>query len=904
MEEAPAGPIAAAVAAANNAVVAANDFFNNPLQAIQPNVFQNVIPGVKEAIVYLLERKLRRNFFGRITLKTDIETFLEDLKKSNSLIAGGFVLAAVELIPHLNSMKEIDAQTNLSLLEKANAKDAYLGEIDQIVRRVNDADIYMPIDAFLFAFGRMFDTDVVGYFAHKDAVYKRYRSSIYCQSFLRRNGIKAVHRYTYPNERPGLRDDFHNGFHFDVMTIRNKHSPLKVVNNFDLTFCQVWFDGVDCYATYPDHVNKKQGWVQKAYLPLLFRGNHFIKDRIKKYKSRGYKILQNPELTPELAKSILEQSTQSILDYPPELCDSVTAPVKRYDDPTFLRRWVIRMLLDDLGTYTYDEHKPERYFVPLIERYKFEMYYTRHDVPDIFGLKRSIHTWGGEEFNGINPDDGYDTEDYDEDLDLSKLKNFATTLFDGDDFAEGINSDTADANQKTLVFYRFTNSVLQYLYKEVPNRAEYLTQTFGETLTDVEQEVFDVAPKLKEASKKYLTALRDICLRKATEDLYFASEGEQVFDIHKHSLDKAISAETLEGYLNQYIVQPDHESVPCYQYVAGDPSSCQEKITFATIRYIVSPEFYKKYSKPAPIKTGLNQSIAGLNITLENTKSPDPVGFGDIYHYTMCPFCLQVENRDEGCAYMTHDNPKRLPEEDTPYCQSSFLVDAIRNKYVNAGRQIFADRGLNDLPLHLEFCIECGRPSLNHEHFSLTDPPTLIPSHNPGKCDGGGRAELFARILAVREVYRDGGFTIPISERLAAALAADAAPKNPDLMARGTVISDMPPTERIWGNADIPATKNYNDPAYRGADEDNNNNAGSNAGSENSFNAAAYGFGANNNEEERKHGDDDEEQESKGDEGPAALPSAGGKRKGAKGYRLTRKLGKQQYRKSKPTKRR
>ncbi len=892
MEGAPAGPIAAAVAAANNAVVAANDFFNNPLQAIQPNVFQNVIPGVKEAIVYLLNRKLQRNLPGRRTLKADIETFLGDLKQSNSLIAGGFVLAAMELIPLLNSMKEIDAQTNLSLLEKANAKDVYLGDIDQIVRRVNDVDVYMPIKSFSLTFGRMFDEDIVGYFANTDAVYKKYRSSIYCESFLRRNGIKAVHRYIYPA-----------AFHFDVMTIRNKHTPLKVVNNFDLTFCQVWFDGVDCYATYPDHVNKKEGWVQKAYLPVLFRGNHFIKDRIKKYRSRGYKILQNPELTPELAKAILEKSTEAVLDTPPELCNSVTAPVKRYDDPTFLRKWVIRMLLDDLSTYGLTDPKPQRYFKPLIGKYKFEMWYSRHDVPDIFGIKRNKHTWGGEEFNGVNPDDGYDTEDYDDDADFSKLKDFAIKWFDGEYFAENIDPETADDAQKTLVFYRFTNSVLEYLYKEEPNKSGYLTETIGETLTDVEEEVFDVAPKLKEASKKYLTALREICLRKATEDLLFAAEGEEVFDIHKHALDKAISADTLEGYLNQYISQPDHESVPCYQYVAGDPSSCQEKITFATIRYIVSPEFYKKYTKPAPIKTGLNQSIAGLDITLENTKSTDPIGFGDIYHFAMCPFCLQLENRDEGCAYMTHDNPKRRPEEDAPYCQANFQVDAIRNKYIAAGRQNFAAQGLNDLPLHLEFCIECGRPCLNHQHFDLNDPPTLIPSHNPGVCDGGGRAELFARILAVRQVYREGGFTIPISERLAAALAADEAPRNADLMARGRVISDMPPTERIWGNADIPARKNYNDPAYRGAAEENNNNAGSNAGSENSFNAAAYGFGANNDEEERKHGDDDEEEESKGDEGPAGLPAAGGKRNGVKGYRLTRKMGKQHYKKSRATKR-
>jgi hypothetical protein len=884
MEQGPANAVAAAVNAANN-------FFNNPLQAIQPNVFQNIIPGVKEAIEYLLHENLKTNLPGNRRLREDVKLFLEDLNKAKALIAGGFVLTAIEMIPILNKIKEIEKDASLSVLEKRDAKDQHMWKLNYLVSRGNDIDIYVAIDNFSYLFGRAFDRSIVGYLAHDDATYTKFRSSIYCESFLRRNGIKAVHRYMYPKRR---RHGEENGFHFDVMAIRNKTSPLQVVNNFDLTFCQVWFDGVDCYATFPEHVNKREGWVQKEYLPVLFRGNHFIKDRITKYRQRGYKILQNPELTPELAKAILERSTRAILDSPPEQCDSVTKPVKRYDDPEFLRKWVIRIILDDVATYTHAVARPERYMRPLITEYKFGIYRSRHDVPEIPGIKKlGDRGYGFETFAGVNPDDGYDTDDYTDEPNFDKLKKLSVNILDGEDFAEGVNADTADEATQTLVFYRLTNSILRYLYEKVPDRVGYITETLGETLTDDVQDVFQWAPKLKEASKKYLTALRETCLRKATEDLHFASEGDVVYDIHLHPLDKAISAETMEGYLNQYISQPNHESVPCYQFIAGDPSSCQKQLTFNDIRYIVSPEFYAKYAKPAAIKTGLNQSLAGLNITLENTQSEDPVGFGDIYHYTMCPFCLQLETRDEGCAYMTHANPNRLSEDHTPYCQEHFQVDAIRDKYIAAGRQIFFQRGLNDLPLHMEFCIECGRPCLNHEHFSLTDPPQLIPSHNPGVCDGGGRAELFARILAVRQVYRDGGFTDPRAERLAAARAADAAPRNADLMARGTVIADMPPTERIWGNADVPASKNYNDPAYRVAAEENN--ADSNASSENSFNAAAYGFGENEEEKVPEDGD--------AVGGPAVPPPAGGKRKKAKGYRLTRKMGKQHYRSSKATKR-
>ena len=88
---------------------------------------------------------------------------------------------------------------------------------------------------------------------------------------------------------------------------------------------------------------------------------------------------------------------------------------------------------------------------------------------------------------------------------------------------------------------------------------------------------------------------------------------------------------------------------------------------------------------------------------------------------------------------------------------------------------------------------------------------------------------MFARILAIRKVYREGGFDDPMEEREAAALAADDAPNNEELMAQGAAIFAQEEASRHWTNAPIPLTKQYNDPAYRNANSNNSNNSNDNS---------------------------------------------------------------------------
>ena len=63
------------------------------------------------------------------------------------------------------------------------------------------------------------------------------------------------------------------------------------MTNFDLTFCQVWYDGDTVRSTHPLDIINKQGTLQPEYQEAFHKySNTFIVERIKKYTARGFKI--------------------------------------------------------------------------------------------------------------------------------------------------------------------------------------------------------------------------------------------------------------------------------------------------------------------------------------------------------------------------------------------------------------------------------------------------------------------------------------------------------------------------------------------------------------------------------------------------------------------------------------
>ena len=105
----------------------------------------------------------------------------------------------------------------------------------------------------------------------------------YDQSFFRKNNIisrVALTKWTEPPLNP-----------VDIMIIPDKIEPSNVVTNFDLTFCEIWYNGSEVKGTNVKDSLLKEGRLRKEYQEaLLVYFNPFILKRIKKYLKRGYKI--------------------------------------------------------------------------------------------------------------------------------------------------------------------------------------------------------------------------------------------------------------------------------------------------------------------------------------------------------------------------------------------------------------------------------------------------------------------------------------------------------------------------------------------------------------------------------------------------------------------------------------
>ena len=177
---------------------------------------------------------------GRETSDTDILTFIKDiLIDCEALVAGGFLLGTIH---------NYDRRNNI------NSNDPKL-----------DMDFYVPcrnLVKFNKIFAKLIDAHSVS----------QHNATFYCRSFLRRNGIRSVQTFYSASVR-----EFNAWGHIhdikfpliDIMAVRNARSPLDVVQNFDLSFCQLWYDGKGVWATHPEDVKTKTGILQGDYVKVL-----------------------------------------------------------------------------------------------------------------------------------------------------------------------------------------------------------------------------------------------------------------------------------------------------------------------------------------------------------------------------------------------------------------------------------------------------------------------------------------------------------------------------------------------------------------------------------------------------------------------------------------------------------
>jgi hypothetical protein len=140
-----------------------------------------------------------------------------------------------------------------------------------------DIDVYVPVEncrvMLEFIFGAM----------NNYKVYEKGRFASYCETFISKNRIRTLYRHkaTYSS---AIQKDM------DIMAVRKDTTPVEVVKKFDLTFCQVWYDGKGVYASHPEDVLSKSGTIRGPYLNTFLNSNSFLIKRYKKYIERGFTI--------------------------------------------------------------------------------------------------------------------------------------------------------------------------------------------------------------------------------------------------------------------------------------------------------------------------------------------------------------------------------------------------------------------------------------------------------------------------------------------------------------------------------------------------------------------------------------------------------------------------------------
>lgn len=250
-----------------------------------------------DEITKRVEHMLRTNFF-KVGFKFDI--FQKLLKECNAVIAGG------------------------SILSIASRADYSLRDIDIYVR----CEDSKPILQILLGKGD----------------YKQFRKAKfarYCDTFLTKNGIRCIYHSKY-NENTYYAD-------IDIMTIRNSKSPLDAVNAFDLTFCQVWYDGDKVYANYPQDVKTKVGSLRDEYTIPLLNMNKFLVERYEKYTNRGFTIKINYPEEHTIVKDMMGIEKSKKFKHL-----SLQEINKLYDTDAKKKKMITRMVLAEL-TSTIDD---------------------------------------------------------------------------------------------------------------------------------------------------------------------------------------------------------------------------------------------------------------------------------------------------------------------------------------------------------------------------------------------------------------------------------------------------------------------------------------------------------------------------------------------------------------------
>ena len=682
-----------------------------------------------------------------------------------------------------------------------------LGETDRAFvewHKVSDIDIYVPcnkLHPFNLIWAKLLGaTQIV-----------QFKSSLYCVSFLRKNGIRGVQKLI------GETSEECEITEVDIMAVRNSRRVLDVVQTFDLTFCQVWYDGRTVTATHPTHIKERVGYLQKDYVPLYVAGNDFLMNRVSKYKTRGFYI----QLEPNSGTSF-ESYISDIDPMSGQYHRKKNRPGKQARDDAFFKRWAAHACMEYCLSGTYEPLSSTKFLQGILDK-----------ATNIELIKKR-HQWGAEQLGTLDtlsylhPTDGYDSEE----VDIEQKETFYPLIEEG--FRRGkfdlpqLQTQPSESKWYHIVFKFYSELFSPFsevnLFVDEAKSRWYINDPDYQGIHRSDYRVPEFFQRLFGPNffGPYLDILKSVAYN--IQDDPITLDEAKCFHLHEHTLEQGIPVQSLVDFLNtdDKIKQYNKTSIKCYI------DECRKPLTMTEIHAVIMseidtpnpPDFYDTFASKkelVPNHTPLNNSVvqyvsqnpddphvkAGVLEIFQNVKSRANT-YGDIFHYVMCPFCLEYIKREAGCIYVKHDNPGEMRV--SPYCKPNNVVQEIVDKYTGVINAMVAAARTPEQRIMIETvlltCAECGRPCVGHKHFTSTDPIAPIPSPGYSRCTGGGRREQIARILAVRKTMRENPDEAPKELRRLCALAADVAPNDADLLAKADTILALPPDQRHTNQID------------------------------------------------------------------------------------------------------
>lgn len=266
-----------------------------------------------------VERKLdlfaRKEIFS-FSYWFDPKEFNNKLNYYNALVAGGFILQALTSEP--------------SSLEVRGG--GCISDIDIYVNKRNATNVLSYL------------TSIAN--RYKILNNKYHQAPPYDQSFFRKNGILYRIHFKLQITPYTIRD-------IDLMIVDDNKKLTDVCSNFDLTFCEVWWDGKNVSTWSEENMENllnKRGRLREEYQDALFNNfNEFIAKRITKYVKRGFDISYECENGHIVKKPKQIISPETYLVY--GISNSIYYLMRRYNkDVDQFNKWLVDNLLSNNAT--------------------------------------------------------------------------------------------------------------------------------------------------------------------------------------------------------------------------------------------------------------------------------------------------------------------------------------------------------------------------------------------------------------------------------------------------------------------------------------------------------------------------------------------------------------------------